>query len=275
MADTPLSLSPDYELLFKLVEVLIVFAAVWFINRYMVRPIVNNTFEAAGQSTRYRAGMFASMFFYLIAVVVSLFLFDFGNIALPVLGSLGIAGVIIGLAVKDYFSDIISGFLIFSEESIRVGDIIELDGRSGRVGEITLRVTRLNTFDGEQLTVPNTMLRQMTILNKTISGKEIRQTINVEIDYSSNLRLVLKLCMNVLSANRGVLKEPKPTVHLTAFNPSGINVMIRYWARFDEIPLLDIKSEIIHGISESFSERGIIIPYPQLDVTMREAGSSG
>lgn len=266
---------PDYELLFKVIETAVIFAAVWFINRFIVRSVVNNTLEQATQPTRYKAGLFASLFFYLIALIITLFLFDFGNIALPVLGSLGVAGVIVGLAVKDYFSDILSGFLIFSEESVRVGDIIEIDGRSGRVSEINLRVTRLKTFDGEQLTIPNTLLRQKTIVNKTITGKEIRQSLSVDIDYSSNLLLVPKLCMNVLKGQQGVLHEPKPTIHYTAFNSSGITIMMRYWARFDEIPLLDVKSDIIRGIMETFGEHGIRIPYPQLDVTLYEAGSHG
>jgi small conductance mechanosensitive channel len=270
MADALIMVAPDYDLLFKIVEVIIVFSAVWFVNRYIVRHILDSTLEKASQTTRYKAGMLASLFFYLIAAVMALFLFDFGNIALPMLGSLGVIGIIVGLAVKDYFSDILSGFLIFSEESVRVGDIIELDGRSGRISEITLRVTRLKTFDGEQVTIPNTLLRQMTIVNKTITGKEIRQTLNVEADYSANLRLAAKLCLNVLSAQQGVLKEPKPTVHLSAFNPSGINIMLRYWARFDETPLLDIKSAVIQGIVDTFNEHGIAIPYPQMDVTLHE-----
>ena len=171
----------------------------------------------------------------------------------------------IGLALQTLFQDIISGIFILVDQSVHVGDIIELEGKVGRVVDIRLRTTRAVTIDNKVLVIPNHLYLTNILFNWTENGVETREAVDVGVAYGSDVQLVRKILLEVADNNKTVLESPKPTVLFTDFGDSSLNFRVvftlnnSFEARFAQ-------SDIRFEIDRMFRENNITIPFPQRDV---------
>ena len=171
----------------------------------------------------------------------------------------------IGLALQTLFQDIISGVFILVDQSVHVGDIIEIEGKIGRVEEIKLRTTRATTADNKVLVIPNHLYLTNSLYNWTQNGTTTREGVNIGVAYGSDVQLVKKILLQVAKAHPSVLKEPEPGVLFTDFGDSSLNFRVvfslndSFNARF---PQSDIRFEI----DRLFRENNITIPFPQRDI---------
>jgi len=175
----------------------------------------------------------------------------------------------IGLALQTFFQDIISGIFILVDQTVHVGDIIELDGKVGKVDEIKLRTTRATTSDNKVLVIPNHLYLTNSLYNWTQNGVITRESVSVGVAYGSDVQLVKKLLLQAANSHPGVLDTPEPTVLFTDFGESSLDFKIVFTladsfnARF---PQSDIRFEI----DRLFRENGISIPFPQRDIHIIE-----
>lgn len=175
----------------------------------------------------------------------------------------------IGLALQTFFQDIISGVFILVDQSVHVGDIIEIEGKVGKVDEIKLRTTRATTSDNKVLVIPNHLYLTNSLYNWTQNGIMTRESVSVGVAYGSDVQLVKKLLLQAASNQPQVLDTPEPTVLFTDFGDSSLNFKIVFTladsfnARF---PQSDIRFEI----DRLFREHGITIPFPQRDIHIIE-----
>ena len=175
----------------------------------------------------------------------------------------------IGLALQTFFQDIISGIFILVDQTVHVGDIIELDGKVGKVDEIKLRTTRATTSDNKVLVIPNHLYLTNSLYNWTQNGIITRESVSVGVAYGSDVQLVKKLLLQAANSHPGVLDTPEPTVLFTDFGESSLDFKIVFTladsfnARF---PQSDIRFEI----DRLFRENGISIPFPQRDIHIIE-----
>ena len=123
----------------------------------------------------------------------------------------------VGLALQTLFQDIISGVFILIDQSVHVGDIIEIEGKVGRVEEIKLRTTRAVTIDNKVLVIPNHLYLSNSLYNWTQNGTLTRESVSVGVAYGSDVQLVKKLLMQAASTHPNVLPSPEPTVVFTNF----------------------------------------------------------
>jgi small-conductance mechanosensitive channel len=171
----------------------------------------------------------------------------------------------VGLALQTLFQDIISGIFILVDQSVHVGDIIELEGKVGRVEEIKLRTTRAITADNKVLIIPNHLYLTNSLYNWTQNGSSTRESVSVGVAYGSDVQLVKKLLLQAANLQQEVLPDPEPTVFFTEFGDSSLNFKIVFTlgdsfnARFPQ-------SEIRFEIDRLFRENNITIPFPQRDV---------
>jgi len=171
----------------------------------------------------------------------------------------------VGLALQTLFQDIISGVFILVDQSVHVGDIIELDGKVGRVEDINLRTTRAVTRDNKVLVIPNHLYLTNSLYNWTVNGVETRESVEVGVAYGSDIQLVKKVLIDVANNHPLVLKEPAPQVLFTNFGESALDfkLIVTLNDSFQaEIPKSDMRFEI----DKVFKEHGISIPFPQRDV---------
>ena len=171
----------------------------------------------------------------------------------------------VGLALQTLFQDIIAGIFILVDQSVHVGDIIEIEGKVGRVEEIKLRTTRAVTIDNKVLVIPNHLYLTNSLYNWTQNGSSTRETIDVGVAYGSDVRLVEKLLIKAAKSSNLVFKQPEPRVIFTDFGESSLNFRVAFTIE-DSFNARFPKSEIRFAIDKLFRENNISIPFPQRDV---------
>ncbi len=171
----------------------------------------------------------------------------------------------IGLALQTLFQDIISGVFILVDQSVHVGDIIEIDGKVGRVEEIKLRTTRAVTIDNKVLVIPNHLYLTNSLYNWTQNGTITRESVEVGVAYGSDVDKVKSLLMEAASNHPTVLKEPPPLVLFTDFGDSSLNFKLIVSLN-DSFQGAIPRSELRFEIERLFRASNITIPFPQRDV---------
>ncbi|MDT0678165.1 mechanosensitive ion channel family protein [Autumnicola musiva] len=173
----------------------------------------------------------------------------------------------IGLALQELFQDIIGGIFIIMDKSLLVGDIIEVDGRVGRIFQIKLRTTRALTRDDKVMVIPNHKFISDTIFNYTQNHKTTREAVKVGVAYGSNTELVRKVLLECAKDQKGVLKKPEPFVLFEDFGDSALHFGLHFYIS-DSFVDPKVKSELRFNIDKKFRLNNITIPFPQRDVHM-------
>ncbi|WP_296312412.1 mechanosensitive ion channel family protein [Winogradskyella sp. UBA3174] len=171
----------------------------------------------------------------------------------------------IGLALQTLFQDIISGIFILVDQTVHVGDIIELEGKVGRVEEIKLRTTRAVTIDNKVLVIPNHLYLTNSLYNWTQNGSTTREFVTVGVAYGSDVQLVKKLLLQAARTNEDVISSPEPNVIFTEFGDSSLDFKLIFTIG-DSFKAQFPKSDIRFEIDRLFRENNISIPFPQRDI---------
>jgi len=205
-------------------------------------------------------------FRWLIYIVI--FLATLNSIGVKVTAILAASAALligIGLALQTLFQDVISGIFILVDQSVHVGDIIELEGKVGRVEEIKLRTTRAVTIDNKVLVIPNHLYLTNSLYNWTQNGSTTRESVAVGVAYGSDVQLVKKLLLQAVSTNEDVLPSPEPNVIFTDFGDSSLDFKLIFTIN-DSFMAQFPKSDIRFEIDRLFRENNISIPFPQRDI---------
>jgi small-conductance mechanosensitive channel len=181
----------------------------------------------------------------------------------------GALGVGIGLGLQKLASNYIAGFTILLDRSIRLGDMITVDGRYGTVSRVTSRYVVLQGMEGVEAIVPNETLVTTTVLNHSYTARDIRIGIPVQVAFESDVDLALRLMEEAARAEPRVLRQPSaPVGYLVGFSDSGLNLELGVWIGDPENGQLGLKSALNRRILEAFRTHGITIPYPRRDVRL-------
>jgi small-conductance mechanosensitive channel len=175
----------------------------------------------------------------------------------------------VGLALQTLFQDIISGVFILIDQSVHVGDIIEIEGKVGRVEEIKLRTTRAVTIDNKVLVIPNHLYLTNSLYNWTQNGTLTRESVNVGVAYGSDVELVKNLLLQAATSHPEVIGVPEPVVVFTDFGDSALNFTLIFTLN-DSFKATFPKSDIRFAIDRLFRENNITIPFPQRDIHIIE-----
>ena len=203
---------------------------------------------------------------YVVYIVVILFTMSAAGIDITILITASAALFVgLGLALQDLFQDIIGGIFIIVDKSLRVGDIIEVDGKVGKVFEIKLRTTRAITRDDKIIIIPNHHFISDIVYNYTQNHKTTRENVKVGVAYGSDVQLVTRILEDLVKEQRGVLKSPKPFVIFEDFGDSALLFSLNFFIS-DSFSDPRIKSELRYKIDAAFRKNNITIPFPQRDV---------
>jgi small-conductance mechanosensitive channel len=186
----------------------------------------------------------------------------------------GALGVGIGFGMQAIVNNFVSGLILLFERPIKVGDVIQLgDGQRGRVTNLGLRATTVQTFDKAEVVVPNGDLIASQVTNWTLGDRSMRLIIPVGVAYGSDVEAVIRVLMTVAEENERVLKEPKPMALFLNFGDSSLDFELRVWiADFNDRRI--IQSDLIRQIDRCFREEEIEIPFPQRDLHLRSVDGS-
>ncbi|MDY8134124.1 mechanosensitive ion channel family protein [Aquimarina sp. 2201CG5-10] len=212
---------------------------------------------------------FAKYFVYILVFIGTLDGMGFNITAIFAASAALLVGV--GLALQTFIQDILSGIFIFVDQTVHVGDIIELDGKVGRVEEIKLRTTRAVTIDNKVLIIPNHKYMTSSLYNWTQNGSVTRESVTVGVAYGSDTKLVKDLLVKAALSNEYVLKNPPPLVLFTDFGDSSLDFKLVFTIN-DSFQAVVPKSEIRFEIDRLFREHKINIPFPQREITILKPG---
>ncbi len=168
----------------------------------------------------------------------------------------------IGLGLQNLFSDFVSGIIILIDSSIKVGDILDVDGLICQVEKINLRTTLVLTRDDKFILLPNSLLTKQKIVNWTHSKNISRFEVDVSVARSSDVELTMKLIKEAGLEQKDVLKDPDPFVRLNNFGTSSLDFTLYFWVN-NVFRVENTKSAIRVILYKKLKENNINIPFPQ------------
>lgn len=180
----------------------------------------------------------------------------------------GALGVGIGFGLQNIVQNFISGLILIFERPIQVGDTVEVDTLLGKVKDIGVRASNVVTYDGAEVVVPNSNLISNNLINWTLSDSRKRIEINVGTAYGSDPNQVLDLIKKVADDHPDVVKDPPPRALFEGFGDSSLDFRLLFWVSFELG--LGAKSDVAVGIYNTFAEHNIEIPFPQIDLHVKE-----
>lgn len=189
----------------------------------------------------------------------------------PFLAGLGIAGLALSFALQNTLSNVFSGVSLIIDRTFRIGDKIQLDsGEVGTIHEISLRSTRVKTYDNEILIIPNNVLAQAKIKNFTQPDLKIRVVVPFGVEYGNNPDKVIKLIEGTIKKNvKGILKDPPVSVVFTEMGGSSLDFQARFWVEHYG-KAYDKKLETTDLIYNTLNKAKIGIPFPTQTVYVKK-----
>lgn len=203
---------------------------------------------------------------YLVYVFVIMFTLNASGVNISVLLTASAAIFIgLGFALQQLFQDLISGILIILDQTLHVGDIIEIDGKVCRVEKISLRSTKAVTRNQRVMVIPNHKFLTDILFNWTQNSSIIRESVEVGVAYGSDTELVKKILIDCVKSNQSILVSYEPVVIFENFGDSSLDFAVYFFVN-DAFCSPRIKSELRFEIDKQFRANNVSIPFPQRDL---------
>jgi small-conductance mechanosensitive channel len=209
---------------------------------------------------------FLSILLYVIVVLVFLKALGF-DVDSYVVGLSAVIGLVLGLGMQDTFTNIASGVWVAAVRPIDMGETVTLNGQTGKVKSVGIMSTELLTPDNQLITIPNKLVWGSSIVNMTRMPTR-RASVDVGISYSSDIEQAIKIALDLMRGNPLVLQDPQPAVVTTELASSSVNLQLRAWTKTGDF--MAVKNALTAGIFEAFRREGIEIPFPQMDIHIKE-----
>ena len=195
----------------------------------------------------------------LVGILIALELFGVTTVVGAVLGSAGVAGLVLGFAFRDIAENYIAGILLSVRRPFEPGDAVSIDNREGKVISVNSRATVLMTFDGNHLQLPNSLVFKSVVLNYSRNPQR-RFEFSVWIDSTQSIRRSQALAMETVAGVEGVLEDPAPSWTVVENGPSGIQLKFHGWVDQRASDLGKVRSEAIRRVKAAFGHAGIEAP---------------
>ena len=192
-----------------------------------------------------------------------------GLTAASLLAGLGIGAVAIGFAFQDIFENFLAGVLIMLREKMRIGDVIECEGITGKVEHITLRETHVRKLSGELTVVPNSILFKNPVEILTDDSQR-RHEVVVGVSYDTQLDRAAEVIRQAVEDVEDVLASKGIDIFAQEFNSSSVDFLVRWWAGSTPRDGWDSKDKVVRAVKAALDEAGIEIPFPYVTHTFKE-----
>ena len=239
---------------------------VLFLTRYLVKLVLKIADEAGSRAIKSRSlqllllkvsriGVWAVGI--LLACVLAFPSFELADI----IATLGVGSVAIGFAFQDIFKNFLAGIILLVEEPFRIGDEIIIGEYEGKVENISIRTTKIRTFNGEKVLLPNSNV--FTDAVKVATAYSSRRTdLAVGVDYNTPLSEATTILEETIQSISGVLENPSPEIDVVNFGDSSIDFIVRYWTAPQKKQLRNVQTRAMIKIKQALDKAEIGIPYP-------------
>ncbi|MCY4161941.1 MAG: mechanosensitive ion channel [Flavobacteriaceae bacterium] len=234
-----------------------------FVTYFLLRFFRHIIYRTLSRDAREKFRSVFAFVNYFVYVVVILIIFSNIGINVTALFAASAALLVgIGFALQTFFQDIISGIFILSDQAVHVGDVIEVEGKVGRVMNIRLRTTRAMTRQNKILVIPNHKFMSTILYNYTENESMTREVVEVGVSYDSIPYKVKEILLDIAKNHHAVLETPNPLVLFDDFGDSALIFKLIFAVK-DSFFSHIVQSDIRYLIYEKFSLEGINIPFPQ------------
>jgi small-conductance mechanosensitive channel len=206
--------------------------------------------------------------FIILAVLIALPLVGIDITVLSVFG--GALGVGLGLGLQKIAANYVSGFTLLLEQSIRIGDMVQVDKQYGEVKQIATRYTVLRGLDGSEHIIPNETMITTPVTNRSLTDKDNLIQLPIQVAYGTDLHKARDLLLEIATTNERVLASHPPQVRLHSFGDNGINLELVVWISDPEAGEPNLRSDLNWSIWGAFREANIEIPFPQRVVHLQD-----
>jgi len=253
---------------YNIVMVLLIFSitwvVLWLIKKALFRKLKSDKLDLGNTFAIFQ------IFKYVLWVIAIGLAMDAVNIKVTVLlaGSAALL-VGVGLGLQQTFNDFISGIILLSERSIKVGDILEIDGDVVEIQHIGLRTSMGFNRDEISIIIPNSSITTNKVINWSHQSKRTRFKINVGVAYGSNVDLVLKILEDSALEHPAINIDTAIEARLLDFGNSSLDFQLLFFSE-NIFRIEKVKSDVRKIICRKFAENNITIPFPQVDVHLKD-----
>ncbi|MFZ9074198.1 MAG: mechanosensitive ion channel family protein [Flavobacteriaceae bacterium] len=230
----------------------------------LFKKIIYRTLSADAKIKFKSVFSFINYFIYIIVILLTLQNIGVNLTAVFAASAALLVGV--GLALQTFIQDIISGIFILVDQSVHVGDIIEVEGQIGKVENIKLRTTRAVTRENKVLIIPNHKFLISTLFNWTENGVITKESVTIGVSYDSDVDKVTQLLLDIVKQNDKVLEDPEPFVIFNDFGDNALQFQV-FFALDSSFQSNVVKSDIRYAIFKVFQKENINIPFPQRTIS--------
>ncbi len=246
--------------------VLLVFYLVWRLLKRLLLSRLNRHMDKTSAAFAETAVKYTMLGLGLLAALSAI-----GVQTTAVLASLGVVSLTIGFALRDTLSNIISGFLIYLDRPFTIGDIVEIDGKYGRVDQITLRTTRIVTNDGKMLAVPNAEVMNKTVVSYT-NFPNLRLDVGVTVAVTEDLDRARKILLDLVQDDPNYLTDPPPSVVVTQLNDYNVALELRVWVQ-DERQHLQTRFDLREKVFKALTAARVEMPFETIQLIVQSAAA--
>ena len=253
---------------------LLVLGISYFLSKYLRKGVQKAMIKVTNNRTVTTViSSFVVAMFMIISLFVVLNILDLSDAVTALLGTAGVIGLAIGLALQDPLTNLFSGVLMSVREKYNIGDLVETNGYLGTIQLITLRSTILRTPTGQTVVIPNKDVIQNSLVNYTHS-EERRVDLECGVSYDDDLEKVKQVTHDAIKNSNIPLMQGKPIeVFFKEFGGSSINFVLRFWHQTtNQRDFFEVRDLAIIAIKKAFDKNGITIPFP---ITTLDFGIEG
>ncbi len=254
-------------MIMKWLFTVLVFVVAYFVYKALVKSVFNMAKKVNKSITM--PNTLKTIVGVIVFIIALLIVLDIWNKSLTALiASLGVGGIIVGLALQEPLTNFFSGIFLITSGALKEGDTGSISGHSGTVESIKINHTIIDTFDGKRVIIPNRTVWTEVLINYWplhIRRKEIL----IGVSYNSDLRKVVDLLQKCMEETPLIERKPPPQVIFDSFGSSSINFKVQFWVKKEYYFKAEL--ELAIKIKEAFDSKGIEIPYPQMDIYIKNA----
>lgn len=274
VGDAPLELPylsqlPYGDLLTQLILFLVTFALLYLAGRIFVVPLARRGLRSHEMDEHARKPLvrIVKISILFVAVAMAFGAAGFGSFLTSLATIAAAATLAIGFAMQDILKNFVSGVFIYTDRPFRIGDWIEWNDYEGIVEDISLRVTRVRTFDNELLTVPNSDLTNGVVKNP-VDGNKLRLKFVFGIGYDDPIDKAMEIIIEEAHSHPRIMDDPEPSVRLKELADNYVGLQARIWIKNpSRSDFVKTRSEYVQNVKDRFDEEDIEIPFPQRNLT--------
>jgi small-conductance mechanosensitive channel len=250
----------------QLIPALLATIVILLITRYSLQPVRRITRALAEKLTDNLSLQLLALQIVTVGVwitgILAAAIVLFPGLALgDIIALLGLSSVAIGFAFQDIFKNFLAGILLLVDQPFQVNDQIVVSDYEGTVRNIAIRATEVETYQGEMIVIPNSILFTNSV--QVMTHNPTRRTdLAIGLDYNTPLEPAREVLQRAVETVEGVLAAPTPEVDIVSFGDSAIDFVVRYWTRPQIAVVRRTRTRVMVALKAACDQAEFNIPYP-------------